>query len=286
AATADEAFKIHVYVPSYAFDDMSKYYGEAITLPGASDATWKNGENEAPSTMDNTKPTLEVTMTPTPATAFDNGFVQVAEDVPVKAVIKLNSTDVTADLIAAGKITRTCTPAVCDDPVDAPTTDVAFVVHVKTVKVTVTKKISGLFADKSKEYTFNVSFAPNGTGAPTYQADAFKLGDNGTKDLTGLPLGTLTLTETGILDGYKVTFSTDGTAVTPTNGEASTDIDLATKKDANDEVAVEVTNKMEDVPITGIIDGMSGFGLVLIAGLGLVTLALLMLRKRLIRQSR
>jgi len=286
-SSADAAFALHIYTPRYEFVDMSKYYGEDITLPAAGDYTpvWKNANDEdAPSVMDNTAPTLTVTLTPADD-AIRNGYVWAAEDFDVAAAISAGETDITEDIIA--DCTRTC------DIEEAltPTAAKAFVVHVKTLKVNVKKLITGLFADLTKEYSFSVSFAPNGSGAPTYTADSFTLGNNQDEELENLPLGTLTLTETGVPENYKVTFKVNGTAGSEQTPAAdgtvsSTGIVLADAKDENDEVKVEVTNKLESIPTTAVADGMSGMWFVLIAVFGLAFIATVSLGRRLIRHGR
>lgn len=272
-ATADAAFKIHVYTPSFTFDDMSKYYGEEITLPSTSTVTWKNGDNEAPSTMDNTAPTVEVSLTPTPATAFDNGYVQVKEDVPVKAVIKINGTDVTADLITAGKVTRTCTPEVCDT-VPAATADVAFVVHVKTVSLTVEKQIKGLMADKTAEYNFKVTITPAAASGITVDDSTFVLGDNDTKTLDELPLGDFSVEETDAKENYTVSFKiNNGTDEVKDPAKVTGTL----SKDNNGITTVVVTNKLDRIPITGIGDVSATMSLIVVlialAGIALVVMS-------------
>jgi len=288
AATKDEAYKVHVYTPSFTFDDMAKYYGEEITLPTVDDAAWKNSDGTAaPATMDNTKPTLAVTLTTDPTNAIQNGYVWATEDFNVKAVITLDGTDVTGDLITAGKVTRTCTPGE-DTGTLNPTTDVAFVVHVKTIKLTVTKEIKGDMANLSGQFNFTVSFTPNGTGAPTYTysgtgttADSFTLGNNESVTLDKLPLGTITITETDIPAGYEVQFKLNtGSAqnATVSNGSASKELALTNK--AAEENTLVVTNKLPDVVPTGIADGMNGIWFLAIALSGLTAAAYVSARKR------
>lgn len=255
-ASAEEAFKIHVYMPSFEFVDMTKYYGEEITLPTSYTPTWKNSNGDAaPSTMDNTAP--ELIVTPTPASgAVSNGVVSVASDFDVAVSIKAGNTDITSSVI--GSCTRTCDT---ETGTLTPTAAKAYVVHVKTLSVIVDKKISGKFADLTKKYNFIVGFTPAKNGGPGYTAESFELGNLGSKTLEGLPLGTITITESGVPEGYKVTFTVDdtaGNAITPNNGSASSEgITLGTNH-TDDEVKVTVTNTYEDVPPTAVVDGLSG----------------------------
>jgi hypothetical protein len=274
-ATAEEAFKIHVYTPTYAFDDMVKYYGEEITLPAVSAATWKNGDNEAPSNMDNTAPELEVTLTPDPAEAFDNGYVQAKKDVKVKAVIKLGGTDVTEDLINAEKITRTCPPEICE-PVQAATTDVAFVVHVKTLSLEIEKQIKGLMADKTAEYNFEVTITPAENSGISVPVATFTLGDNEKKLLEKLPLGDFSVKELDAKEGYTVSFKVNGE---PANGNDPAKVTGTLSKDNDGKNTVVVTNKLDKIPTTGI--GSMGVTMSLIVVLAAMAgIALVVMRSR------
>ena len=281
AATAAEAFKIHVYTPAFTFNDDVKYYGEAYTLPTVdiNSIEWKNGTTAAPSPMDNAVPAITVALTPDPATAFDDGYVQVTTDVPVKAVITLGGTDVTAALITAGKITRTCTPEVCET-VPAATADTAFVVHVKTVSLTIKKSIEGAYADKTKTYSFNVSYSGNVNYS--FAESTFTLGHDGKKKLTGLPVGSVTVEESGVLEGYTVAFefnSVKGNPKTPSEGKASESLNLTAGTKEN---TVIVHNTLTTVPETGISlnDGMSSALLLMIALGGMAAMAVLSVVKR------
>jgi len=283
-ASAEEAFKIHVYTPSVEFEDMTKYYGEAITLPTSYTETWKDADgNAAPSDMDNTKPTITVTTTPA-ANAIQNGYVWATQDFDVAVQIKAGDTGITSDVI--GNCTRTCDT----ESGLTPTADKAYVVHVKKIKTVVSKSILGTMANLTKKYTFEVSFTPNGTGAPTYTASDFELGNNEEQELENMPLGTLTLTETGVPDGYKVTFTVNGTAgseITPSGGEAQTEINLFENKNENDVVEVEVTNTLEEIPLTGINIPVIYLELLIICGaaIGFALIALRARKKREIRNS-
>ncbi len=279
AATAAEAFKIHVYTPEFTFDDDVKYYGEAYSLPTVDSITWKNGNKTAPSPMDNAVPAVTVALTPTPDNAFNGGVVQVTEDVPVKAVITLGGTDVTEALITAGKVTRTCTPEVCET-VPAATADTAFVVHVKTVSLTIKKSIEGTYADMTKTYSFNVSYSGNVNYS--FAESTFTLGHNGEKKLTGLPVGSVTVEESGVLEGYTVAFDLNGAPgnpKTPSEGKASETLTLTAGKEEN---TVIVHNTLATVPETGISlnDGMSSALLLMIALGGMAAMAVLSVVKR------
>ena len=283
-ASASEAFKIHVYTPSYDFVDMAKYYGEAITLPSSYTATWKDADgNAAPSTMNNSAPTITVTTTPA-ENAIQNGYVWATQDFDVAVEIKAGDTDITSDVI--GRCTRTCD----SETGLTPTAGRAYVVHVGKIKTVVSKSILGSMANLTKKFTFTVSFIPNGNGAPTYTAPDFELGNNETHELENMPLGTLTLTETGVPDGYKVSFTVGGTAgseITPSGGTAQTSINLFEKKNEEDIVEVVVTNKLEEIPLTGINIPVIYLELLIVCGaaIGFALIALRARKKREIRNS-
>jgi hypothetical protein len=197
----------------------------------------------------------------------------VKEDVPVKAVIKINGTDVTADLITAGKVTRTCTPEVCDT-VPAATADVAFVVHVKTVSLTVEKQIKGLMADKTAEYNFKVTITPAAASGITVDDSTFVLGDNDTKTLDELPLGDFSVEETDAKENYTVSFKiNNGTDEVKDPAKVTGTL----SKDNNGITTVVVTNKLDRIPITGIGDVSATMSLIVVlialAGIALVVMS-------------
>ena len=160
----------------------------------------------------------------------------------------------------------------------------------KTTSLTVAKHTEGALADKTKAFTFKVTFTKPATydgstfvsGNDTYtfgQEYTFTLADGGQKVFSNLPAGTrYVVTEVGAADGYapSVTVVENGTQ-TVTNKTAADADSLATAETGKTNLAgegtntVTFTNTYKDVPITGIIMNNLPFViLILAAAAGLV----------------
>jgi hypothetical protein len=248
-ASAEEAFKIHVYSPSLAFEDMEKYYGESISFT-APEADWKNGDKEAPDDMDNDKPQISVELTPENGAVNENGYVTSTNDFDVKAVVKAGEEDITSALISAGGMTRTCNveDADCGDDLEV-TEDCAFVVHVRTITLDVTKEINGLLADKTAKYAFTVTVTPDSASGLAAVTESGELGDGDKLELDALPKNaSVTVTEASVPENYIVTAKVNGQDATVT-GNSDKTVEAALTLDENH---VIVTNTLEDIPFTGI----------------------------------
>ena len=160
----------------------------------------------------------------------------------------------------------------------------------KTTSLTVAKHTEGALADKTKAFTFKVTFTKPATydgstfvsGNDTYtfgQEYTFTLADGGQKVFSNLPAGTrYVVTEVGAADGYapSVTVVENGTQ-TVTNKTAADADSLAAAETGKTNLAgegtntVTFTNTYKDVPITGIIMNNLPFViLILAAAAGLV----------------
>ena len=160
----------------------------------------------------------------------------------------------------------------------------------KTTSLTVAKHTKGALADKTKAFTFKVTFTKPSTydgstfvsGNDTYtfgQEYTFTLADGGQKVFSNLPAGTrYVVTEVEAADGYapSVTVVENGTQ-TVTNKTAADADSLATAETEKTNLAgegtntVTFTNTYKDVPITGIIMNNLPFViLILAAAAGLV----------------
>lgn len=160
----------------------------------------------------------------------------------------------------------------------------------KTTSLTVAKHTEGALANKTKAFTFKVTFTKPATydgstfvsGNDTYtfgQEYTFTLADGGQKVFSNLPAGTrYVVTEVGAADGYapSVTVVENGTQ-TVTNKTAADADSLATAETGKTNLAgegtntVTFTNTYKDVPITGIIMNNLPFViLILAAAAGLV----------------
>lgn len=170
----------------------------------------------------------------------------------------------------------------------------------KTTSLTVAKHTKGALADKTKAFTFKVTFTKPATydgstfvsGNDTYtfgQEYTFTLADGGQKVFSNLPAGTrYVVTEVGSADGYapSVTVVENGTQnVNKTAADADS---LATAETGKTNLAgegtntVTFTNTYKDVPITGIIMNNLPFViLILAAAAGIV--GYLVIRRRVAR---
>lgn len=171
----------------------------------------------------------------------------------------------------------------------------------KKTNLVVKKNTVGDLADKTKEFTFNVTFTKPatyegntfGTGNDTYEFDKvyeFKLKDDQEKVFGDMPAGTrYVVTEVGAPDGYtpSVTVVENGEQ-TVTNKTAADAESLATEETGKTNLAgegtntVTFTNTYKDVPITGIIMNNLPFViLILAAAAGIV--GYLVIRRRVAR---
>lgn len=250
SATADEAFKIHVYTPSVEFADMEKYYGESISLTSPS-ANWNNSGV----TMDNEEPIISIGITPASGAVNANGYVAVTDDFGVKAEIKVGNEDITQTLIDAGNVTRKCDVAGqnCGET-PAVTTNQAFVVHVKSITLDVTKKIEGAFSDKTATYAFTVTVTPAQESGLSPITKKGTLGDNDKIEMDKLPKGaTVTVTEADVPANYVVSATLNGSPVDVSGtGQGDTQNHTVTGSLTADDNQVVVINKLETIPVTGV----------------------------------
>ena len=89
--------KIKVFQPELTFKDFEGYYGDSVPAfrENPTQIKWKHGEEVAvPAQMTGTEPSLDITYTPD-ATKIENGKINSKQDIPVKAEVKINNTDVT-----------------------------------------------------------------------------------------------------------------------------------------------------------------------------------------------
>lgn len=131
---------IHVFKPELTFKDSNAYYGEAV--PANNDYSsnkvgsevWKHGDitsTDEKVTMLGTKPSLEITYTPDSSKIVDDKYTK--QDVPVKATVKIGTDDVSAYTTF---IHQDCT----DETWTGTNGDPAFMVHIKTCQLTITKE--------------------------------------------------------------------------------------------------------------------------------------------------
>ena len=264
SATAEEAFKLHVYAPTLSFKDLEAVYGDTVTIPDYSTVNWKNDGV----TMDNTAPEASITLSYTGVN--EKGYVTVVKDISVKAVVTLGGTDVTQGLITAGKLTRGCDT---DESHTEVTTDQAFVIHVKTLTLTIKKIITGNYANMNGTFDITVTLTPAKASGISTVEQTLTLGNNETKELTGLPMGDYTIDE-GSHGLYTVYFKVDDNEPVKSN-------DGCLEGPLTQDTSVIVTNDLQSIPTTGVNTGSPLLGLcaVLFAGTGLIGLQAYVSRK-------
>lgn len=183
--TNDPKAKINVFKPELTFKDSTAYYGE--TVPTGNDFSankvsevWKHNTTEDSSvTMTGEKPTLDISYTPNESKLKDGKYTK--QDVPVAATVKINTENVNKHTTF---LHQNCTP---DCGWAAPTTpngDPAFLIHVKTCTLTITKQGG---AD-GEPYVFDICKDGEKYSEVTIEG-------NGTETLVELPVGTYTIKE-------------------------------------------------------------------------------------------
>lgn len=179
-ATATVTSTVYVYKPELTFKDSEGYYGD--TVPGfAGNLTatvWKHGETEANTDAMGAAPELTLTFTPDTDAVVD-GKINTRTDFGVAAAVKIGETDVTAN--TAFQHTP-CEGKTCTLP-----DGTAFLCHVNTCSLTISKTVTG--QNNGQSFVFTVKDA-NGNVITTV---AVKGGAS--KTITGLPIGTYTVTE-------------------------------------------------------------------------------------------
>lgn len=179
------AANINVFKPELTFQDSTAYYGE--TVPTGNDFSankvsevWKHNTTEDSSvTMTGEKPTLDISYTPNESKLKDGKYTK--QDVPVAATVKINTENVNKHTTF---LHQNCTP---DCGWAAPTTpngDPAFLIHVKTCTLTITKQGG---AD-GEPYVFDICKDGEKYSEVTIVGD-------GSENIEELPVGEYTIEE-------------------------------------------------------------------------------------------
>ena len=179
------AAKINVFKPKLTFKDGEAWYGDDVPTGVNSNLTetkWLHGTDEADTTKMGDAPALTLSGTPD-STKIENGKINTKQDVPVDVAVKIGETDVTGKTTFAH---TSCTEASINCSWNETTLDgsPAFLLHVKTCKLTVTK-IGGA-ADEP--YVFTVK--KDGTKYTEVTVEG-----NGSVTICELPVGTYTIEE-------------------------------------------------------------------------------------------
>lgn len=181
-ATATVTSTVYVYKPELTFKDSEGYYGD--TVPGfdgnLTATVWKHGETEANTAVMGAAPELTLTYTPD-ADAIVDGKINTRTDFGVAAAVKIGETDVTANTAFQH------TP--CDGKTCTLPDGTAFLCHVNTCSLKISKAVTGDGANPNQTFVFDVK---DSTGK---LVTTIVLKDGEQKTITGLAVGTYTVTE-------------------------------------------------------------------------------------------
>lgn len=218
-----EKATVHVLKPNatVTLNDVSRFYGDSYTLGADNNAAvtleWKdmtNGHTTIPA-AEGTAPYEEDDLTvayeaPTGITVTDNQFTVPKDDVTITVKL-MNGEEQITDAI----ITTTCNLG-CEE---TSRTDGTYIVHVKTATLTITKAgtvgaTEGFIFDVSGPQSFRVSVQGNGSVT-----------------ITGLPLGTYSVTEdTNWSWRYKNGVSISASSVTLTDSDYTAEVTVTNSR--------------------------------------------------------
>lgn len=197
--TDNDTKKINVFKPELTFKDLEGYYG---ALPDDSDnpvnnEEWKHGDTVADeNTIIGPKPNLMISKGYAHSVLDATGKINTKRDIPVKADVQIGDVDVTQYTTFKHEA---CTSGCSWTDVDTPNGDPAFLIHVKTCTLNVTK--TGGAA--GEPYVFTVKK----DGTPYTEVT---IEGNGTQTIVELPVGTYTIAEdTGWSWRYTPSYSDD-----------------------------------------------------------------------------
>lgn len=180
----DPVANIYVFKPELTFKDLEGYYG--AILPDDSDnpikEEWKHGETVADeNTIIGPKPNLMI-RTGYDKTMLDaKGRINTKRDIPVKAEVNIGETLVNQYTTFKHEA---CTSGCSWTDVDTPNGDPAFLIHVKTCTLNVTKTGGA----EGEPYVFTVKK----DGTPYTEVTVV---GNNTQTIVELPVGTYTIAE-------------------------------------------------------------------------------------------
>ena len=209
--------KVNVFKPTLTYKDGTVYYGDTFdraTLPGYRTSTswFHNGTDATAVSMTGAEPKLNS------AYSYDTtlltGIVNTKQDIPVKATISIGDTNITAD-------TAFLHTSCAGETWSHTSGDPAFLLHVRTCALTVTKTGG---AD-GEPYVFNVY--RNGD----LYTQVTVVGSSSVS-LYELPVGKYTIAEdTGWSWRYDATYKPDGCALTAGHNSGSIICTNALKND-------------------------------------------------------
>lgn len=173
---------VNVFKPELTFRDSEGYYGDtAPAFDGNLTATaWKHNGAEADTDVMGAAPVLTISYTPDTDAVVD-GKINTRTDFGVAAAVKIGETDVTAN--------TTFQHASCEGKTCTLPDGTAFLCHVNTCSLTISKTVTGDGADPNQTFVFDVK---DSTGKVV---TTIVLKDGGKKTITGLAVGKYTVVE-------------------------------------------------------------------------------------------
>ena len=174
--------KVNVFKPELTFQDGEGYYGDtAPAFDGNLTATaWKHNGAEADTDVMGAAPTLTISYAPDTDAVVD-GKINTRTDFGVAAAVMIGETDVTANTTFQH---TSCEGKTCTLP-----DGTAFLCHVNTCSLTISKTVTGDGANPNQTFVFDVK---DSTGKVV---TTVVLKNNERKTITGLAVGTYTVTE-------------------------------------------------------------------------------------------
>lgn len=179
--TATATSNVYVYKPELTFKDSEGYYGD--TAPGfdgnLTATVWKHSDTKADTNVMGQAPELTISYTPD-TDAVVGGKINTRTDFVVAASVKIGDTDVTEHT----KFHHTF----CDGKTCALPEGKAFLCHVNTCSLKITKNVTGEGANPNQTFVFNVM---KGDDLVT----TVVLKGNMSTTITGLAVGDYTVVE-------------------------------------------------------------------------------------------
>lgn len=273
---------VYVFTPELTTSDLKTYLGDTVPNEVARKAVvtnevWKNnGVLSTAVTMTGTKPTL--TITTALGTGVEDGIIVTTNDIPVNVTVKVSTTDITdvvkfyhkdCDSETAVEIGTSGETAENTWP-DYAAADIAeLVIHIDAVSLDISKTVDG--TDTSGNFTVKVEFEGNNfTKELTFLRDStnatlnvtggkasidLMLTHGQTVELTGLPVGKYTVTETVDSNRYDTTVKV-GTAEAITSNSTSTTLSSSKVEDL---ITFTNTLKAGYLTITKVVKMPDGF---------------------------
>ncbi len=187
AKTGKGTANINVFKPQLTFKDGDAYYGETVATDFSGNKVgvekWMHDTTEAvPADMIGTAPTLDISYVPDPDKIENGKYTK--QDVPIATTVKIDAEDVTKYTTFVHTPCQEGSGCTWTDPTTPG--DPAFLIHIKTCTLTVTKAGDSTLDNGS--YVFTV----RKDGQPYSEVS---IQGNGSQTLCELPVGTYSIEE-------------------------------------------------------------------------------------------